>query len=86
MDQTFHTPLWEWRWTILKKVCSGVLTLAIVLPQLLDVTYTGSLADPAGLEWVIFVGAVWAALGAGATVFLPSSEELEYRKRNSASV
>ena len=63
----------------------GVLTLAIVLPQLL-MSHNWIAGRRGWLGAAIFVGAVWAALGAGATVFLPSSEELEYRKRNSASV
>ena len=62
-----------------KGLFMGVLTLAIVIPQLLDVTYSGSLASGAGVEWVVFAGAVWAALAAGATVFLPSSEALRRR-------
>ena len=53
----------------------GVLTLCICIPQLLDVVYTGSIAKALGVEYVIFLGAVWSLLAALATRWLDVPEQ-----------
>lgn len=51
----------------------GSLNIFIVLPQLLDTTYAGTVADVFGWNWVMLGGAGWAALAVIAIFFLQFS-------------
>jgi solute carrier family 45, member 1/2/4 len=48
----------------------GMLNVFIVIPQLIDTAYTGSLVDRFGPQAVMFCGASWAALATLAVVFI----------------
>jgi maltose/moltooligosaccharide transporter len=53
-----------------KGLLMGILNVFIVIPQLIDTTYTGVIIKKYGIQYVMICGACWATLATAAVFFI----------------